>query len=172
MEQIRAFDRKLRLCYYNTDERSIGAQRIALEKKLRFLGNFTFSQISNLEGPDIVPADLLVVAASNIPDSHFADWLEKFSSRVEQQGAIWLPALIISEAPFRVLREVLEKAVQMNWYFDIVSQGHLDSLPIRVANLLRIHDHLHELQRYEKALNALSGQLEQVSAAVRKLKGS
>lgn len=172
MEPKQVFGRKLRICYYNTDEKSLDAHRIDLEKKLKFLGDFELYQMSRLDDPDRSPCDLLVVLAKSIPGLTFGSWLEGFSQRLERQGDIWLPALVISGVPFSVLRDMIENAIRMNWYFDIVSPEHLDSLPIRVANLLRIHDHLHELKRYETALNSLSGQLEQVSKAVKSLKGN
>lgn len=171
MEARQVFGRKLRICYYNTDERSLDANRIDLEKKLKFLGDFELYQMKRLDDPRRAPCDLLVVLAKGIPDQKFGDWLDSFSQRLERQGDIWLPALIISGVPFTILRDMIENAIRMNWYFDIVSPDHLDSLPVRVANLLRIHDHLHELKRYETALNSLSGQLEQVSEAVKSLKG-
>ena len=58
----------------------------------------------------------------------------------------------------------------MNWYFDIVASDQLDSLPIRVANLLRIHDHLHELHRYSAALSSLTAQTEALKQELLQLK--
>ena len=53
-------------------------------------------------------------------------------------------------------------AIDENWYFDVIDPDHLDSLPMRVANLLRIHDHLHELSRYEKSLADLQADVRQM----------
>ena len=54
-------------------------------------------------------------------------------------------------------------AAGMNWYFDILSMEHIDSMPIRVANLLRIHDHLHELERYQNTLATLNHRVDQLT---------
>lgn len=167
-----SFHRPLRVCYFNLDAKTIDSKRIALEKKLNLLGSVSIYNIKGMTDPNINPCDLLVLAAQRIPHDEFNNWLGEFSKKIEKQGHIWIPTMIFSDVPFHILRETLEKAVQMNWYFDIIRDDHLDSIPIRVANLLRIHDHLHELDRYENTLNSLSAKLDHVKKELYQLKDS
>lgn len=157
-------EQPLRLAYYNAHNRELDAYRLILESYLAKLGPFTIKKLKHLQELSAEPCDLLVVAAHRLPEGQFLAWLLGFSDKIIAQGCIWVPALIIADANFETLSEVLEKAVHMNWYFDIMSEAHLASLPIRVANLLRIHDHLHELKRYEKTLETLSQQLAHVTS--------
>ena len=151
----------------------LDAQRIALEKRLKLLGgDFSMHQVKGLSDPKFSPCDLLIIDAHKLPAENFPQWLFAFSKKIESQGFIWVPALIISSASFITLKEVLNRAIEMNWYFDIMKEEHMDSIPIRVANLLRIHDHLHEMKRYEESLNALSNQLDQLTHTIRTLKGN
>lgn len=166
-------NRSLRICYLNTQDQVIDAQRIALEKRLKLLGGeFSLHQVKGLSDPNFSPCDLLIIAAHKLPSESFPQWLFSFSEKIEAQGFIWVPALIISSASFITLKEVLDRAIEMNWYFDIMQEEHMDSMPIRVANLLRIHDHLHEMKRYEESLNALSNQLDQLTHTIKSLKGT
>ena len=171
MSPPRLFKRKLRICYYNVDQQSLNSLRISLEAALQSLGEFEILPVTGLADPARLPCDLFLVHAINIKEETFPAWLYHFSQRMEQQGNIWIPAIFVSEVSWHILRSMTEKAVQMNWYFDIVSPQHIDSLPVRIANLLRIHDHLHELKRYEASLNELSVRLEDLAEAVQRLRG-
>ncbi|MCB9228084.1 MAG: hypothetical protein H6618_00585 [Deltaproteobacteria bacterium] len=166
------FARKLKFCYCNFESQSLDSIRIHLEKQIQLLGESEFISLSGLRDPARLKADLLIVDARSIVSGHFSDWLDQFSRSITKQGDIWIPAMILSTVLWPALQPVTQKAIQMNWYFDIIHPDHIASLPIRIANLLRIHDHLHELKRYEHSLNSLDEQLEKVSLAVRTLKGT
>jgi hypothetical protein len=66
--------------------------------------------------------------------------------------------------------EVLEQTLNSNWYFDLLHPDHLSSLPVRVANLLRMHDHLHELLRYEKELKRMQADIGRIEAELQALR--
>ena len=148
-----------RICHLNATPKVVDMELVHLEKKLSLLGNFVIHPLASIQDHDFLPCDLLLISAQNIPQSHFTSWLRGVIGQMQQQASIWVPGLIMGNASFEILREILALAGPINWYFDIMDGQHLESLPIRVANLLRIHDHLHELRRYEQTLSELSAQM-------------
>ena len=161
----------MRLCYWNVDARVVDAGLVSLEQHLNALGGPRPVAVKSLE-PAVLdavldgPCDLAIIAAQSVDPAHFATWLRGLAQKIKRQNQIWMPALILSDAPFSVLREILPEARAENWYFDILAPAHLSSLPIRVANLLRIHDHLRELRRYEDALEDVSAKVKSLEARV------
>lgn len=151
--------RTLRICYWDGAKRHFGRHKAIFEKYLKRLGDLSFYEMKTLEDPNFAPCDLLVVAAETIPPKNFSDWLRELHQRIKKQQNIWTPAIILSSVDFGVLEDLLAEVNSSNWYFDIINPEHVESLPIRVANLLRIHDHLHELRRYDEKHRALQEQL-------------
>lgn len=162
--------RNLRICYLNTQPKIIAVDKVTLEKKLQQLCDVEIHTIKGLDDPQFTPCDLLVVTAEGIDEDQFVKWLRGFSRRIEAQGHIWVPAIIFAQIPFMNLSHFLDEAHQMNWYFDILDPDHLSSLPMRVANLLRIHDHLHELRRYQEQLNLLDEKMNEMKQSLARLK--
>ncbi|MFK7872252.1 MAG: hypothetical protein AB8C84_03640 [Oligoflexales bacterium] len=153
---------RLRVGHLNLSPNSLNAQAVAIEQALSCLGEISLTELESFDDPKFYPLDLLIVKAEQIPHDELPRWLESFAERVRQQGKIWVPALVLSSCEFDVLQSFMPKARAMNWYFDIVSPQHLASIPIRVSNLLRMHDHLHELGRYEAQIQELQKQLQVV----------
>lgn len=164
------FPRTLRIVYWPADARVVDQDRARLEQGLRQLGSLQIETLKSLDELAARPADLLVVAAQTVPAEQFSKWLRSFKDRIKGSGGIWTPALILANLPFPVLNEVMPEAVQDNWYFDILAPEHMASMPIRVANLLRIHDHLHELQRYGSTLDSLSGKVQKLEEELEAMK--
>jgi hypothetical protein len=162
--------RPLQLSYWNAEARVVDPNRIHLEEVLKQLGQVNLSFVKSLDDLGKQPSDLVVIAAHGIPDESFGQWLLGTSQRMSRQGRIWLPALILTPISLDTLNEILAQAIKMNWYFDIINPDHLSSTPIRVANLLRIHDHLHEIKRYEETLDKLQNRVEFLDAELAKLK--
>lgn len=167
---IKFLERHLRVCYLNQEPTVFDIERLQLERLLDSFLDFEVVKITSLESQNFLPCDLLILAALKISPARFVSWLGELGKNIKQQGAIWVPALIIADPPFDLMNRYLEEAVQMNWYFDIVSPKHTDSLPIRVANLLRIHDHLHELKRYQNSIDQLTETVTGLERAIEKLK--
>lgn len=164
-------NRTLRVSYWNIEKRVVDSERMSLETHLKQLGDVKITQVDGLDVPGAMPCDLLIVAAQILATQAFPTWLAGLSQRIQKQGHIWTPALILADIPFGVLRDILPAAVRDNWYFDILSPQHIESLPIRVANLLRIHDHLNELSRYGQAVDDLSVKTQKLESELQKLKG-
>jgi hypothetical protein len=163
-------NRTMRVSYWNIEKRVLDSERMSLEKHLEQLGDIKVTPVDGLDAPGAMPCDLLIVAAQILAGQDFPTWLTGLSQRIQRQGYIWTPALILADMPFGVLRGILPAAVSDNWYFDILAPQHMESLPIRVANLLRIHDHLHELKRYGSVVDELSVKTEKLENELQKLK--
>ena len=157
-------DRRLRVSYWSAEARLVDMDSLTLEQHLKRLGEVKVTPVKSLDGPEAANCDLLIIAAQKIDVMDFPQWLVGLRGRILALGTIWTPAMILADIPFESLSEMLPVAVQDNWYFDILAPAHMTSLPIRVANLVRIHDHLQELRRYSAAL-------EDVSAKVTLLEG-
>jgi hypothetical protein len=164
-----ALERPRRLCYLRVDTRSVDRDLMLIEGHLKRLGDLTIEPIKDLSAPGAFPCDLLLVGAQRVPEKDFYQWFESFRNRVVGAGSIWTPALILAEVSFETLRDLLLEAIRDNWYFDIVSPQQVSSLPIRVANLLRIHDHLHELKRYAHAMDSIQNQVQDLERQVASL---
>jgi hypothetical protein len=163
-------DRVLRLSYWNTDSRVIDADRLQLETSLKRLGDVSVHTVKSLDVVQRDGCDLLIVAAQSVPRKEFAKWLLGFRGRIHSNGKIWVPALILADVGFETLADILADVTSENWYFDILAPSHMDSLPIRVANLLRIHDHLHEISRYETAIAEVSSRVRELERQVQQVK--
>ena len=172
--------RSLRLCHLSLDSRVVDRGRRQLESHLARLGaGLRIDTIKSLDDPALFPCDLLLVDAHHLDEEAFPVWLRRLSARIRSappasppgaQRLIWTPALILAAVDFSVLLELWPEVTADNWYFDIVTPEQMDSLPLRVANLLRIHDHLHELGRYETALGDLEQQVRRLGEQVEKLR--
>ena len=163
--------RKLRVCYLPDDPRVVDQETVFVEDSLKQLGDVKIVPIKSLDDPAFKPCDLLVLGATHVAHDHFAQWLKGIESQVSRQGAIWTPALIIADPPWSILCQILGDVVSTNWYFDVVSIEHVVSLPVRVANLLRIHDHLHELKRYADSVADLERRVKKAEDDLAVLRG-
>ncbi len=164
--------RNIRICYWDSEKRYFGAHKAAFENQMQILGEIQTVKISSLEDPKFFPCDLLVVSAEHVPEDEFLKWLTGIETRIMSQDKIWTPALILADIEFSTLHQLLPFASKSNWYFDIVHPQHLLSMPIRIANLLRIHDHLHELKRYDDKLNAMQNKIVEIENLMRSITDS
>ena len=165
--------RTLKIKYWNAEARFVDADRANLEQHLKRLGTVEVTALKALDGPDLMPVDLLLIAAQMIPVNDFPQWLGGLRRRFQTPEKIWIPAVILADVPFETLSGLLPEAVRDNWYFDILSPAHVASLPIRVANLLRINDHLHEMKRYADAVDEVTKKVKTLESALVSLgKGS
>ncbi len=160
-------ERILRISFLDTNKKVVDHRKMLVEERLKALGALTIDSIKTLDELAQKACDLVIIDATQIPESEFSQWIQGLAQRMAKQGAIWVPALIVAEVSFQVLKEFLPTAAGMNWYFDVLAPSHVDSLPIRVANLLRIHDHLHEMGRYQATLNQLTDRVDALSAEIK-----
>ncbi len=90
--------------------------------------------------------------------------MKGIESRVLAQDGIKIPVIVFGHVDLQTQRALLAWAVQQNWYFDIVQPEHIKSLSMRVANILRIHDHLHEIARMMRHMSDLQDRVTEVES--------
>lgn len=161
-------NRRLRVCVWNPTPAMAGASILAVEQQLKNLGSVQLVQLKSLDDPEFHPCDLLVLTANFIEEENFSTWLKGVETRLQKQAGIKVPAMIYSRVEQGVQRELLQWAIATNWYFDIVDPDHLHSLPIRIANFLRLHDHLHEISRMQKTMEDLTERVHSLEQALYK----
>ncbi len=159
-------DRSFRVCYWDGEKRIVDSRKSSLERQLKYLGDIDLITLDRLEDPNFDPCDLLIITAEHVPEQEFAAWLVSLESRLTFRKMIRVPALIFADLPIELLAEIYLKSAKQNWYFDVISSSDLNSLPIRIANLLRIHDHLHELSRYQNQLAIFEEKIEELEKLI------
>jgi hypothetical protein len=162
--------RRSRACVLNLDPKFVNLPKLKLEQELHAMVDIELVEVKGLDDPAFRPCDLLIVEAQGVSGGDFQAWLRSFQSRLVAQADIWVPSLIVADLPVQDARVLMEHAVKSNWYFDVVQPSHLESLPVRVANLLRIHDHLHELRRYSETLDRLQDRVNMLEHEVNALR--
>ena len=151
-----------RICTWDLDPRRFDSLKPLLERQLSFLPQVDWHRLKSLDDPLLFPCDLLVTYAWHLAETELVEWLRGFEQRMKRQDAIWIPALVITPLSLTRVDDILERTLAANWYFDLVHPDHLSSLPVRVANLLRIHDHLHELGRYASELTRMQEEISRI----------
>ena len=162
---------KYQIAVWDSQARFIDREKAKLEHFLKqiLLPSFiTINAISDLKNTN---ADLLIAGAHHLEGPPFIQWMDGLSKTMAKEN-IWIPALIMGKQPFEDLVEVYEKAAASNWYFDIINPDHLESLPLRIANLLRIHDHIRELNRYDSEVKELRDKTKLLEQDVEKFKSA
>ena len=117
---------------------------------------FTFIGAADLAG---TRDDKSAVIAHTLESDDLITWVKALAGRMEKSGKILTPALIVGDDIDLAARGLMKFAATENWYFDLVDVEHVSSIAIRAANLIRIHDHIHELGRYENSITKLENQV-------------
>ena len=147
--------RKLRICLFEADKILLNRDKIKFDSMLKQLQSFEIVELPSLS-PNVYPAsDLLIISAMHLAKDEFIGWIKPLHATLKNQGNVWLPAIILADVSFEEITKIIDWAIEINWYFDVILPEHLSSLAIRITNLLRIHDHLHELNRYAIELTSL-----------------
>lgn len=155
---------------WDLDPKRSDATKLNLERFLKLLPSITLKKVKGIEDPDFLPCDLAVVYAWHLTQIELKTWLENFEKRWKKQGAIWIPALIVSPLEISELMGSMEEIWASNWYFDIIHPDHFQSLPVRIANLLRIHDHLSELHRYELEIGRMQDNIRSIETELKRFR--
>ena len=156
----------MRVCSWNASPGFLSVASAALDQQLRPLIQVEMVTLKALDEAQALPCDLLIISAEGIDDEQFPVWLKNISTRIPKAHTIPVPALIFATVSPVVQRELLRWAVVGNWYFDIVDPDHVTSLPVRVANFLRLHDHLHEIRRMSDVMRSLDAKVRDMEARV------
>ena len=145
--------RTLRVSYLDREPKYLDRYKAGFEAQLKKISDAQVVNLKSLDELDVEQCDLLVVASTLLDDDQFVVWFESLRSRLKGGKTIWIPVLFFADPGFTATLDLFNAAISENWYFDIVSPDHIQSIPLRVANLIRIHDHLKELERYALALD-------------------
>ena len=154
-----------KICFINLDSKTLEPSVAFFEKRLDFFLKPTVRGFNSLEtARGQGPWDLMILNASHLKDEPFLQWLKGLINKIEGKPEALTPALILSRTNFDSLSEIWGFAYEKNCYFDIMHPEHMDSLPIRVGNLLKFHDHIRELHRYETELEAIKQRLSKLES--------
>ena len=151
--------RSLRVCLLNQEPRIIDRYLAAIEKEITKIYAVDVIKIESIEDQDLKPCDLLILIAHTLDENHFTTWIKGLTKRMEKNNLVAIPALVVCNNIDPTALGLMEFAIDENWYFDIIDVNHISSMSIRAANLIRIHDHIHELGRYENAIKGLEKQV-------------
>ncbi len=160
--------RKRRICYINSDPKTLETSVAFFEKRLKLLSDLEIINLPSLEKIAFSACDLIIINCAFLSDEAFMQWFPKTSEKITKQLNISVPTIFLARIDFAILDKMWQSAYQSNWYFDIIHPEHLESLPIRVATLLRIHDHLHEMQRYELEIGLLKKEVVDIQQKLEK----
>ena len=159
--------RPLRVCYINYESRLIDETLHEIESELEKIHEFEIVPLDNLDSPEFQPCDLLLLIAHQSTSDHLLVWVKQLAQRLKSR--IWTPTVIMGQLGHMAVRDLVGFAVESNWYFDVLNTEHVTSLSLRMANLIRIHDHLHEMFRYENTLTQLEQRIDTLQTQVKHL---
>jgi hypothetical protein len=151
--------RRMRVCHWNATPGFVSAASAAIEHQLKLLIKLDLVEVKSLDDPALKPTDVLFISADGLEDEQYPAWLKSISARIPRAHGIPTPTIIFGQISPAVQSELLRWAVEGNWYFDIVEPGQVSSLTVRVANFLRIHDHLHEIRRMGETMQHLDAKV-------------
>ncbi len=129
-----------------------------VEATLKSISEVKTLVISSGTDPKLNRCSILIVFANNLDDQQMVTWVKGIAKRLDPES-INIPWLIICESSEGVQKELLRYALDENWYFDLVSPEHLDSLTTRIGSLIRISDHISEIHRYDAEIKTLETQV-------------
>lgn len=164
--------RIFRVAYLDTQQKYFTGAKKHCQNILRSLDGTDFNEISALNQLDTQNTDIVFLSASHIESVDFQQWLDGLAKKFKRNEFIWIPALILAEVSLNISRDILQVTINNNWYYDIISPNELDSLPLRMANLIKIHDHMKELNRYEAELQNFSEKIEGLERVIHTLQSS
>lgn len=152
-------DRPIKICVLNQEPRIADRHLASIESELSKICDFDLIKITSIDDDEFFPCDLLIIIAHTLESDDLITWVKGLAGRMEKSGKILTPALIVGEDIDLAARGLMKFAAAENWYFDLVDVEHVNSIAIRAANLIRIHDHIHELGRYENSITKLENQV-------------
>ena len=97
----------------------------------------------------------LIVSALNLSEAELLTWLQKYRKKSLSQKNVLIPLLLIHSNDELSFQSLFDEAFKAKWFFDLCSEKHLSSLIIRAANLIRVHDLLHDLKRRDEMITSL-----------------
>jgi hypothetical protein len=152
-------NRRLRIGYWDSDAKFTNMQKMNFERSLSTLADITLEELKEYDAPNLPDFDVIIIAAPKLSEDRLLAWLRGLVKRMQHPRAIWVPAMIVAPISYQTLAPAMIELTMNNWYFDVVDPESIASVPIRIANLVRIHDHIKELSRYHAELRQLDAKV-------------
>ncbi len=163
--------KKLVIGYFDAHPKLVSADRMHLENQLQILSDFELRQVDQLSDMSVEETDLMVVRIGLVEQSATTKWLKSFVTKIRTSRLVWVPALILAPGfEMTEIKDLFEYAYQQNYYFDIFTSEQYEDLPLRAANLIRMHEHLQELSRYQEELKQLQERVHQIEYRLKQQK--
>lgn len=169
MQQQDQLSRPIRIAYVALDPKILDPIVVAVREQFALLGPVEWIAVSDLFDIQQSGLDLCVVDGTQRPSDSLLTWLTKLPRRLEGTPHVWTPVIVLADVPSAQWAPLWRRWVEHNFYVDLISPKHLESFPVRAATLVRIHDHLKELWRYEEELRSLRDRMAEVMAQVKSL---
>ena len=148
--------RQVRCAYFNLTAKILSKNVLELERRLELLEkNVQVVSVKSLDDKALLPCDLLIVSALNLAEAELLSWLQKYRKKSLSQKNVLIPLLLIHSNDELSTQNFFDEAFRAKWFFDLCSEKHLSSLTIRAANLIRVHDLLHDLKRRDEMIASL-----------------
>lgn len=159
----------IKVCYLDNDTKFVSEHKVQLELKLKLIADINLVEITSLDDPKLNDANLIIICAIGI--LNFKNWFLYLHQQIINKGKIWIPGLIYTDISFNELEEMLLDFFNINWYFDIlIKKEGLESLPIRISNLLKIQAHIKELHRYNEMILNLENKVQNLEKQLLQVK--
>ena len=153
---------KYNIGFWSYFKSSTSSAAISVEENLKSLPQISLSKIDGVSKEQLSGIDLIVIDAMELEIDEPILWIDKLFKKIVSNNNIPIPCLIINKAHNLDIAIDIFEHIRSNFYYDFINPNHLGSLSMRMANLIKIHDHLHELSRYEKELTSLQKQTDQL----------
>jgi hypothetical protein len=157
---------KRTLGFCDPERRIIQLAKIFIENCVKRLQDLELAEFTDIKIA-MTHCDALIIAGPNT-DAAPIPWLERLSQEFSSSRiSIMTPVIVVSEWDFDQLNSLIQLVIDDNWYFDILHPDHLSSLPIRVANLIRINEHLREIETYDRLVNELENRVHKLETSLK-----
>ena len=156
MEINKKTERKI--LYLNIDEKMLTSVTIQLEKYFHRLGTFNIQKTGSIRDSE---ADLIIVGTF-FSSEELKTWIKRLIKDLNERS-IWIPVIFVADLDFEAIYSIVEECFnKTNWYFDLVLSSNMEELAMKIANLIKIHDHLKELKDYHDKLNQMNEEVEKL----------
>lgn len=155
----------LALTYWEQNSLTWDAIKGQVEQQLSLIFPCETKKVKTLTDEGFWPCDLIVTYTGSM--NSVVSTLKTIERQLKVSGKIWPACLVIGHYPEDQAPELIDLTLSSNWNFDVLSPEHLESLPPRIGNLIRIQDHLQELRGYDKQLQDLEAEVAKLVAKLR-----
>ena len=111
--------------------------------------------------------DLLIYEKNIYDITQLEKAIQAILQKLPQFGAEMTPIIFLSQADPSQWAN-LHKSTALPWLFDLLHPAHIKSLPIRVANLLRMREQLLQLKMHTALMKSLNERVQLIEETLKK----